>query len=76
MTDQDENLYHFTESSPEERERYAHMAAESTRARRVRGRMLPLTGFATSLLLCLLTLRGMGDLRVSSTPLPVWPLAS
>ena len=55
MTDQDENLYHFTESSPEEREHYAHMAAESTRAIRMRGLLLPLAGVMTVLLLCALT---------------------
>ena len=55
MTDHNEQSYHFTELTVEEKANLARAEAESDRAIRVRGRMLPLTGFATSLLLCLLT---------------------
>ena len=55
MTDHNEQSYHFTELTVEEQANLARAEAESDRAIRVRGRMLPLTGFATSLLLCLLT---------------------
>ena len=54
MTDHNEQSYHFTELTVEEQANLARAEAESDRAIRVRGRMLPLTGFATSLLLCLL----------------------
>jgi hypothetical protein len=53
MSNRDDQIYHFTESTPEERERYARMAEESTQARRRRGQMLPLFGALTSLLICL-----------------------
>lgn len=54
MANRDDQTYHFTESTPEERESYARMAEESTIARRRRGQMLPLFGVLTSLLICLL----------------------
>ena len=47
--------YHFTEPTPEDQASYAQMTAQMTRAYGVRGRMLPLVGCLTSLLLCLLT---------------------
>ena len=49
-----QNDYHFTESTPEDQARYSQMAADSDRACRIRGWVIPSVGFISSLLICLL----------------------
>ncbi len=55
MSQQEDRRYHFIESTPEDEACYANAAAAATHAYRVRGRMLPLVGLLTSLLICALT---------------------
>ena len=55
MNDKNEQRYHFTELTAEERANLARAEAESVRAIRARGLLLPLVGGLTVLLLCALT---------------------
>ncbi len=55
MADTPNEGYHLTETPSEEKEYYARLAAESTRACRIRSKAIPLVGLLSSLLLCLLT---------------------
>ena len=56
MSDNNENRHHLTELTDEEKAIVTHMEAETSRAIRTRGRMLPFAGALTVLLLCVLTL--------------------
>ena len=55
MNDNNEQRYHFTELTAEEKADLARAEAESDRAIRMRGLLLPLAGVVTVLLLCALT---------------------
>lgn len=55
MNDNNEQRYHFTELTAEERENAARAEAEANRVIRARGLLLPLVGGLTVLLLCTLT---------------------
>ena len=56
MSDNNDHHYHPTELTEEEKAIVTHMEAETSRAIRTRGRMLPFAGALTVLLLCVLTL--------------------
>lgn len=55
MNDNNEQRYHFTELTAEEKADLARAEAESDRAILMRGLLLPLAGVVTVLLLCVLT---------------------
>lgn len=68
MSQQEDRRYHFMEPTPEDEQRYADENAAATRACRVRGRMLPLAGALTSLLICMLTPAWYGVLAEAVKP--------
>ncbi len=55
MSKQEDRRYHFMESTSEDEPDLALETAAMTRAYRIRGRTIPLVGFLTSLLICVLT---------------------